>query len=105
MTHGVMEMNLDCTNLKAYEPSRKLYQQLIRYPQEIIPLLDHTLTELVLDKYAADSSSFTENDMMKVRPFNLDRNVNLRELDPSGASTFCYASCNTFAQQINNYRH
>jgi DNA replication licensing factor MCM4 len=87
MTHGVTEMNLDCTNLKAYEPSRKLYQQLIRYPQEIIPLLDHTLTELILDKFP-DSSTFTENDMMKVRPFNLDRNVNLRELDPSGEFYF-----------------
>ena len=92
MMHGVTEMNLDCTNLKAYEPSRKLYQQLIRYPQEIIPLLDHTLTELILDKFP-DSSTFTENDMMKVRPFNLDRNVNLRELDPSG-ELYCFSLYN-----------
>ena len=81
LTHSMMEMNLDCTNLKSFEPSRKLYHQLVRYPQEIIPLLDHTLTEIVLDKFP--DSHFTENDMMKVRPFNLGRNVNLRELDPS----------------------
>ena len=75
-------MNLDCMNLKAYESCQKLYFQLVRYPQEIIPLLDHTLTEWVLEKF--EDVEFHENEMMKIRPFNLDRCINLRELDPSG---------------------
>jgi DNA replication licensing factor MCM4 len=79
----MMEMDLDCTNLKSYAPSRKLYYQLLRYPQEIIPLLDHTLTEIVLEKFP-EATHLTENDMMKVRPFHLGQSVNLRELNPSG---------------------
>ena len=65
----MLEMNLDCSNLKAYAPSSKLYHQLVRYPQEIIPLLDHTLTEIFLEKFP--ESQFTENDMMKVCLFLL----------------------------------
>ena len=76
-----MDMNLDLTNLKSYEPSRKLYYQMIRYPQETIPMLDHCLTEYFLEKFP--EVHFNENDMMHVRPFNLDRHVNLRELNPS----------------------
>ncbi|RUS13090.1 hypothetical protein BC937DRAFT_86363 [Endogone sp. FLAS-F59071] len=42
-------MNLDCRNLLAYKLTQKLYHQLVRYPQEIIPLMDLTLTEAFLD--------------------------------------------------------
>jgi DNA replication licensing factor MCM4 len=38
-------MNLDCSNLRLYLPSKRLYNQLIRYPQEVIPLMDHILTD------------------------------------------------------------
>jgi len=45
-------LNLNCENLKVYGPSsRKIYNQLIRYPQEIIPLMDHTFTEVFLDMF------------------------------------------------------
>ena len=49
--HSMYDMNLDCSNLKAYAPSRKFYNQLIRYPQEIITLLDHALTEIFLQRF------------------------------------------------------
>ena len=42
-------INLDGSNLKFY--SNKLYWQLVRYPQEIIPLMDHTITEVFLDLF------------------------------------------------------
>ena len=44
-------LNLDCENLRSYPPSQKLFHQLKRYPQEIIPLMDHTLTEVFLDMF------------------------------------------------------
>ncbi|TPX31666.1 hypothetical protein SmJEL517_g05081 [Synchytrium microbalum] len=73
-------VNLDCLNLKHHGDSLKLYHQLLRYPQEIIPLMDHTLTELFLDLY---DDVDLEGAGLKVRPFNLDRVVNMRELNPS----------------------
>ncbi|RKO90888.1 MCM2/3/5 family-domain-containing protein [Blyttiomyces helicus] len=74
-------INLGCSNLRAYEPAKKLFNQLIRYPQEIIPLIDHMLTEIYLDMF--EDAVLPDGVMMKVRPFNLERSVNLRELNPS----------------------
>jgi DNA replication licensing factor MCM4 len=47
-------MNLDCRNLLAYRRTKKLYDQLIKYPQEIIPLMDHTLTNYFLEQFDVD---------------------------------------------------
>lgn len=49
---------LDCRNLKAYPPTRKLWHQLQAFPSEIIPLLDAAVKEEMLaiaDKKAAGS--------------------------------------------------
>ncbi|TPX51817.1 hypothetical protein SeMB42_g00520 [Synchytrium endobioticum] len=73
-------LNLDCLNLKHWPESTKLYHQLLRYPQEIIPLMDHTLTEVFLDMF---DDVDLEGRGLKVRPFNLDRLVNMRELNPA----------------------
>ncbi|CAO3631076.1 unnamed protein product [Mucor hiemalis] len=76
---GATNVNLDCRNLQAYTETHKLYDQLVKYPQEIIPLMDHTITEFYL-------SQFTNADIdglqLKIRPFNLSDSVNMRELDP-----------------------
>jgi DNA replication licensing factor MCM4 len=45
-------VNLDCRNLQAYPETHKLYDQLIKYPQEIIPLMDHTITEFYLSQFS-----------------------------------------------------
>lgn len=57
-------MNLDCSYLRRYGPSVKLYHQLVRYPQEIIPLMDHTLTEIFLDLF--DDVQMPEGVTMRV---------------------------------------
>ena len=72
-------MNLDCKKLASYEPSKRLYQQLIRYPQEIIPLMDHVLTDVVLER---DDGALPQGVIMKVRPFDLNQSLNLRDLNP-----------------------
>ncbi|KAI8806476.1 MCM2/3/5 family-domain-containing protein [Cladochytrium replicatum] len=76
----MLDMNLDCQNLFGFESSRNLYYQLIRYPQEIIPVMDHTLTEVFINTF---EDVDLEGQAMRVRPFNLNRMVNLRQLDPS----------------------
>lgn len=72
-------MNLDCLNLKAFRPAAFLYDEIINYPQDIIPMLDQLLSEFYFELFP-DMKSITE--FLQVRPFNIDRSVNMRELDP-----------------------
>lgn len=46
---GVHGLNLDARNLKAYPPTLKLWHQLQAYPQEIIPLMDQTVKEVMVE--------------------------------------------------------
>ena len=39
-TSQVYNINIDCKNLYNFPPTRKLYTQLLHYPQEIIPIMD-----------------------------------------------------------------
>lgn len=77
---GIVNFNLDCSNLRAYARSEKLYHQLLRYPQEVIPLMDHTATELFLDMF---DDADLQGRSINVRPFNFGHSVNMRSLNPS----------------------
>ncbi|CAI7585084.1 unnamed protein product [Penicillium crustosum] len=46
---GVTTFNLDAANLKSYPLTRKLWHQLCAYPQEIIPLMDQALKDVMVD--------------------------------------------------------
>ncbi|EXJ90749.1 minichromosome maintenance protein 4 (cell division control protein 54) [Capronia coronata CBS 617.96] len=46
---GVHGLNLDARNLKAYPATLKLWHQLQAYPQEIIPLMDQTVKEVMVE--------------------------------------------------------
>ncbi|OJJ50571.1 hypothetical protein ASPZODRAFT_106301 [Penicilliopsis zonata CBS 506.65] len=46
---GVTSLNLDAKNLKAYPSTLKLWHQLHAYPQEIIPLMDQTVKDVMVD--------------------------------------------------------
>ena len=37
---GQTTLNLDMVDLQAFPPTKKLYTQLIKYPQELIPVMD-----------------------------------------------------------------
>lgn len=45
---GVCGLNLDVKNLQAYPPTAKLFHQLKAYPQEIIPLMDQTIKDVMI---------------------------------------------------------
>lgn len=49
MTRGSTALNLDARNLKAYPPTRKLWHQLQAFPNEIIPLMDHAIKDVMLE--------------------------------------------------------
>lgn len=46
---GVTTFNLDAANLKAYPLTLKLCHQLLAYPQEIIPLMDQAVKDVMVD--------------------------------------------------------
>ena len=46
---GVMGLNLDVRNLKVYPSTVKLWHQLQAYPHEIIPIMDQTIKDLMID--------------------------------------------------------
>lgn len=127
---GVTGLNLDVRNLKAYPPTVKLWHQLQSYPQEVVPLMDQIVKDVMVDEAAKEMSerrtrqhqqnrlhnglpssdmavpssernnevgnttmpTSTELDLVadvesrtyKIRPFGLDKSINLRDLDPSG---------------------
>ena len=54
---GVVGMNLDIRNLKAYPSTLKLWHQVHAYPQEIIPLMDQTIKDVMIELAAKKMQS------------------------------------------------
>ncbi|KAK6455484.1 DNA replication licensing factor, MCM4 component [Scheffersomyces xylosifermentans] len=89
---GVTNLNLDAKNLLAYPPTTKLYHQLINYPQEVIPIMDHTVKDCLV-QIANDSNEFTneplnlddiETNVYTIRPYNINAvERGMRELNPN----------------------
>lgn len=51
---GVTGLNLDARNLKAYPATLKLWHQLHAYPQEIIPLMDQAIKDVMIELAAKE---------------------------------------------------
>lgn len=66
----------------------ELYQQLISYPQEVIPTLDMTANEMFFAKHEA---AVLEH-QIQVRPFNSRKTKNMRALNPEGKYQCVYLS-------------
>jgi len=100
-------LNLDAVNLLAYPPTKKLYHQLVNYPQEVIPIMDQVLRDVMIEsaeeeleavqnRYAdghigeldvrvvEEEVREIEGRVFKVRPFGGERTVNMRDLNPGG---------------------
>lgn len=99
---GQTNLNLDVVNLQAFPPTRKLHSQLIKYPQEIIPVMDQVLKDLMIALAEEDAAAGMEgmvgdegedevNDIMgkvyKIRPWGGDA-CNMRDLNPTGMLPF-----------------
>lgn len=108
---GQTNLNLDALNLLAYPPTKKLYHQLANYPQEVIPIMDQVLRDVMIEtaqeelegsqnRYAdgqlgelelrvlEEEVREVEGRVFKVRPFGGERSVNMRDLNPGGESAF-----------------
>lgn len=87
---GTTNLNLDAANLLAYKPTRKLYYQLINYPQEVIPIMDQTVKDclvslfLDLDANVPASIDDIETNIYTIRPYNINTvRRGMRELNPN----------------------
>jgi DNA replication licensing factor MCM4 len=49
LTLGITGMNLDIRNLKAYPATLKIWHQVQAYPQEIIPLMDQSIKDIMVE--------------------------------------------------------
>ncbi|XP_076235043.1 disc proliferation abnormal [Calliopsis andreniformis] len=70
-------LNVNCAHVKIFD--EHLYQQLVSYPQEVIPTLDMAANELFFEKFPA---AVLEH-QIQVRPFNVASVKTMRELNPS----------------------
>ncbi|KAA1471935.1 MCM-domain-containing protein [Dentipellis sp. KUC8613] len=93
---GETNLNLDMANLDAWPPGKKLYLQLVKYPQEVIPAMDTVLKDVMLNLADEDQAAGMEGmegqegeeeiadiigKVYKVRPYGLP-SVNMRSLNP-----------------------
>ena len=86
---GTSNLNLDVQNLKSFPPTKRFYHQLHAYPQEVIPIMDTCVKDTMLEMLEEDGASDAEyqsclEKIYKARPFNLEKTVNMRDLNPAG---------------------
>ena len=89
---GFTNLNLDAKNLLSYPATKKLYYQLINYPQEVIPIMDQTVKDcmvsLIMDNNELTTGNANiddiETNIYTIRPYNLNAvEKGMRELNPN----------------------
>lgn len=86
---GTTNLNLDAANLLAYGATKKLYYQLINYPQEVIPIMDQTVKDCLVSLFADQSPAPAsiddiETNIYTIRPYNINAvRRGIRELNPN----------------------
>ncbi|SPC66898.1 probable replication licensing factor MCM4 [Ustilago sp. UG-2017b] len=90
-------LNLRISDLEAYPPSKRLKMQLIRYPQEMVPIMDQVLKDEMLEMAYKDQKEgrqgmggdmglaeieLMETKLYKVRPYGAEA-INMRDLNPA----------------------
>lgn len=84
---GTTNLNLDAGNLLAFAATKKLYYQLINYPQEVIPIMDQTVKDclvLLFSDPAAMQIDDIETNIYTIRPYNINAvRRGMRELNPN----------------------
>ncbi|CAE6429926.1 unnamed protein product [Rhizoctonia solani] len=79
-------LNLDLIDLQAYAPTKKLHNALVKFPEDVVPMLDQCLAD-ALEEMVQTQSMEVDTDPLdvkyRVRPYISDNVVNMRELNPS----------------------
>lgn len=69
-------LNVNCAHLEIFD--QQFHDQLINYPQEVIPIMDIVANEMFFEKYPA---AILEH-QIQVRPFNITKKRSMRLLNP-----------------------
>ncbi|XP_077276224.1 disc proliferation abnormal [Temnothorax americanus] len=69
-------LNVNCAHLEAFDS--QLYNQLVLYPQEVIPAFDLTANEIFFEKFPGAALEHS----IQVRPYNVMRTTSMRLLNP-----------------------
>lgn len=74
-------LNIDCENVQSFD--EELYRQLVRYPQELIPIFDLVINELLAERHGEQLDDSTDAHI-RTRPFNLqgDSRRSMRNMNP-----------------------
>ena len=84
LSEGEDFVNLDCTHLRewCHQRGEDLYEKLLNHPGDVVAIIDNVLTKLRDE--LPDMADMSDRDSpLRVRPFNLDKENRLRDLDPS----------------------
>lgn len=84
-------LDIDCRHL--FDFNRSLYRQLIDYPTDVIPIFDlvassvakenQNYNQMMNNDNYAELENQADQQIIQVRPFNLQKSYQIRELDPS----------------------
>lgn len=108
---GESVLNIDAINLLAFKGTKRLYHQLINYPQEMVPIMDQVLkdamTEMADEELEKARGKHMDGDLTdaelsavegavrdvegrvyKTRPFGGETTINMRDLNPGGQLLF-----------------
>ena len=61
LTLGITSLNLDFRNLKAYPPTKKLWQQAQDYPQDIVTLMDQGIKDVMYEIAEAEMTRLRQS--------------------------------------------
>jgi len=75
-----MNLNLDCQNVLDWD--KELYQQLVWYPQTMVPVFDDIVHTYAQEFHSEALGTMEGVNRINVRPFNLRNSVAMRCLDP-----------------------
>lgn len=69
---------------------QRLYHQLVKYPQEIVPIMDMMINQVYQERFIVteeDQIAYNLSSKIQVRPFNLRHLSQMRALDPLAIDT------------------
>ena len=72
---GMTGLNLDVRNLKAYPPTVKLWHQLQSYPQEVIPLMDQLVKDVMVEEAAKEISGQRARERQRPLPSQVGNGI------------------------------
>lgn len=83
---GVTTLNLDMRSLQAYPPTQKLWYQMQNFPEEIIPIVDTVIKDVMLDHAERKAREERQDVMQQFNAAQTSRSRDSSSLPPAPSS-------------------